>query len=92
MKSLREKVLGVIPGNLKSKMRAGKEKPWSTNEESGRKRVERLYTERWDYMHDDTHVVAYCLNPKNGVPDLNEFERKAALNALKEMVPEKQRA
>ena len=43
-------------------------------------------------MHDDGHVLAYCLNPKNGVPDLNKFEKKAALNALKETVPEKQRA
>ena len=92
MKSLREKVLSAIPGNLKSKTRAGREKPWSANEESVRKRVEKLYTDRWDYMHDDAHVLAYCLNPKNGVPDLNEYERKAALNALREMVPEKQRA
>ena len=73
-------------------MRARKEKPWSTNEESVKKRVGRLYTERWDYLHDDAHVLAYCLNPQNGVLDLNELERKGALNALKEMVPEKQRA
>ena len=92
MKSLREKVLSAIPGNLKSKTRAGREKPWSANEESLRKRVEKLYTDRWDYMHDHAHVLAYCLYSKNGVPDLNEYKRKAALNALKEMVPEKQRA
>ena len=73
-------------------MRAGKEKPWSTNQESVKKRIEKLYIERWDYLHDDAHVLAYCLSPKNGVLDLNEFERKAALDALKEMVLDGQRA
>ena len=43
-------------------------------------------------MHDNAHVLPECLNPKNGVPDLNEYKRKAALNALKEMAPKKQRA
>ena len=54
--------------------------------------MEKLYTHRWNYMHDGAHVLAYCLNPKNGVQDLSKYQRKAALNALKEMVPEKQRA
>ena len=53
--------------------------------------MERLYTDRWDYMHDNAYVLAYCLHPKNCVVHLNKYERKAALKALKEMVPEKQR-
>ena len=40
MKSLREKVLSAVRGNLKSKTGAGREKPWSANEESVKKRVE----------------------------------------------------
>ena len=46
MKLLRERVRSTIPRNLKSKTRPRREKPWSANEESVRKRVGRLYTDQ----------------------------------------------